>query len=192
MVYIFDNLSKLPQNWLEQTLPFLPFQRQNKILSYKQKKDRINMTLGYILLFFGLRKEYNITDLPVFEYKKNGKPYLKDYPNIYFNISHCRCCVACAISNKDVGLDVQDIRPVSNHLIKRVCNETEQIKIFNSKDKNAEFASIWSVKESVGKLCGCGIATNLKMLTLNNRLVKYNIQIQKRGNYFITVAYHKN
>lgn len=192
MIYIFDNLSQLPSNWLEQTLPFLPIQRQNKILSYKQEKDRINMTLGYTLLSFGLRQEYNITNLPIFEYKKSRKPYLKDYPNIYFNISHCRCCVACVIAHKEVGLDVQDIRPVSDSLIKKVCNDTEQIKIFNSKDKNAEFASIWSVKESVGKLCGCGIATNLKELTFNNNLAKYNIQTQKQGNYFITVAYHNN
>lgn len=192
MIYLFDNLSELPSNWLEQTLPFLPLQRQNKILSYKQEKDRINITLGYILLCFGLRNEYNITDLPIFEYKKSGKPYLKDYPNIYFNISHCRYCVACAIANKEVGLDVQDIRHVSNSLIKRVCNETEQIAIFNSKDKNAEFASIWSVKESVGKLQGCGIATNLKKLTFNNNLTKYNIQTQKRDNYFITVAYYRD
>ena len=192
MIYLFDNLSELPSNWLEQTLPFLPIQRQNKTLSYKQEKDRINVTLGYILLCFGLRQEYNITDLPAFEYKKSGKPYLKNYPNIYFNISHCRCCVACAIANKEVGLDVQDIRPISNSLIKKVCNDTEQIAIFNSKNKNAEFASIWSVKESVGKLQGCGIATNLKKLTFNNNLAKYNIQTQKRDNYFITVAYYKD
>lgn len=41
----------------------------------------------------------------------HGKPYLSDYPNVHFKLSHSGHFVACAICGRTVGLDIQKLRP---------------------------------------------------------------------------------
>jgi 4'-phosphopantetheinyl transferase len=37
-----------------------------------------------------------------------GKPYLKEYPNFNFNISHSGEYVLCAVDDKSIGIDVEE------------------------------------------------------------------------------------
>jgi hypothetical protein len=62
------------------------------------------------------------------EYGKNGKPYLPDYPGIYFNISHSGDYVAVALSCHPVGIDVQEKREISDGLIQKYKDEQERSK----------------------------------------------------------------
>ena len=45
--------------------------------------------------------------LPEIKYSKTGKPYFKNSV-IYFNYSHSKNYIACAISNKEVGIDIEE------------------------------------------------------------------------------------
>ena len=190
MLYCFEDFSELPSGWLERVLPILSEQRKERVLAYAMPKDRRNSALGYLLLCYGLRREYGITELPTFVYEKKGKPRLAEDPEIHFSISHCTGCVACALSESEVGLDVQDIRPVSDAVIRRVCNPLEQSRIWDSEQRETMFASFWSVKESIAKLLGCGISTDFKHLTLPEELRAYQIYTTRQRNYFITISSH--
>lgn len=191
MIYCFDAFSELSPNWSESVLPFLPEERRKKALGLGQERDRICSVVAYLLLSYGLRQEYGITLPPELEYEKTGKPILLQHPNIYFSLSHCRKCVACAIAEEPVGLDVQEIRSVSERLIKRVCNQSEQEQIQLSDSPQETFASIWSVKESLGKLIGCGIGTNLQELTAPNRLPLYDITTKRWRDVFLTISFYR-
>ena len=56
---------------------------------------------------------------------ENGKPYIKDRPDIYFNISHCSGLVVCAFADQPVGIDAEMVKPVRDPLIRRVLHEQE-------------------------------------------------------------------
>ncbi len=50
--------------------------------------------------------EKNITN-PVFKIQEYGKANISNYENIHFNLSHSGKMVACAISDEEVGIDVE-------------------------------------------------------------------------------------
>ena len=81
--------------------------RQEKIDFYRFDKDK-KLSCGAYLLLKKLLSEQNITN-PEFETGKYGKAYISNHENIYFNLSHSGKIVLCAISDMEVGADVEYI-----------------------------------------------------------------------------------
>ena len=119
----------------------------------------------------------------IFSTDNNGKPYLCNFKDIYFNLSHSGDYVVCVVSNKPVGIDIQKIINVEDLLMRRVCSEKEYEKIIESKDINNEFTKLWTQKEAVLKKSGIGINGDLK-----NCLKNINIQSFKLDNYWLSIA----
>ena len=103
---------------------------------------------GYNLLVETLRETGLLKDPPLLEYAENGKPFLKNYSDLHFNISHCRTHIALALSHSPVGIDVESLRRVSPSLIKRVCSDEELHIISQSSDPDMEFLRLWTRKEA--------------------------------------------
>lgn len=95
-------------------------------------------------------------------YSGNGKPYLQDYP-LYFNLSHSGNYVVCAVSPREVGVDIQEYRQVDmERLARRFFSEEEQSILTacaNEKEQCKLFYQLWTRKEAYGKLTGEGIAS---------------------------------
>ena len=89
------------------------------------------------------------------DYDKNGKPFLPDFPDVYFNISHSGEYVAVAVGDAEVGLDVQEKKELSDGVLKRIAAEEE-------KDLQILPAWLFSIKESFLKLTGDGITKDLR------------------------------
>ena len=96
------------------------------------KTSGLEHRLGRNLLCCGLRELYGLNvsaetgSVDSFlEKEKNGKPYIKDRPDIHFNISHCSGMVVCAFADQPVGVDAETVRPVRDPLIRRVLHEQE-------------------------------------------------------------------
>ena len=93
------------------------------------------------------------------------KPYLPAYPDIHFNISHCRGLVACAFAPFPVGIDVEHIRPFRDHLLSRVLTPEEQTQLETlgtTEEKRQEwFFRFWTLKESRIKQSGTGMSVRL-------------------------------
>lgn len=60
-----------------------------------------------------------------YRYGAHGKPYLTDYPQLYFSLSHSGEYAALAIAACEVGLDIQQKRPISVSMAKRILSEQE-------------------------------------------------------------------
>lgn len=144
-----------------------------------------NSAVGKIIVSYAISKYYNIpsSDL-IFSKTELGKPFLKNHPNIHFNISHSGDMVACIIADYPVGIDIQKIRSYNQKIAERVCNEKEFKKIENSSDKSLEFIKIWTQKEAVIKRDGKSIAGNIK-----NVLENQNVFSQRINNYWISFTF---
>jgi 4'-phosphopantetheinyl transferase len=161
-LYLFDKYETLPDGFVAENLFLLPSARQAQCLRYRQAIDQQNCVIAYLLLQQGLREQYGIVDQVTFAYGANGKPYLKDYPHIFFNISHCKYGVVCAIAGFEVGVDIQDVRPYDPAVARRVCSEDELRLLSKSEDPAQLFCRLWTARESYAKMLGCGIAEVLK------------------------------
>lgn len=90
-------------------------------------------------------------------YGKNGKPEIDD---IFFNISHSKDMVICAISGKSsVGCDIEFISQVKDGIIQRFFtqNERQYLNLFENGIKQKEFFRLWTIKESYIKMTGYGM-----------------------------------
>jgi len=161
MLYIFDEIDKLE----DLPMDLLSDERREKALKYRSPSAR-KLSVGvYLLLRLAVKEEYGIEEAVEFGYNENGKPFLKDYPHIHFNLSHCKKAAACAVSDNEVGVDVQETRPVSDKVAKRVLTEAEYEKFKVAQIPDDYFCEIWTIKESFLKRTGQGIRVDLRTIS---------------------------
>ena len=135
--------------------------------------------IGLTLLCHGLKEIYSLdldmNDLlNMIAHGKYGKPYLIDFDNIHFNISHCDGLVACAISDRPIGIDVERIVPFKDNLAKKILTEEEmQFLICCKNDEIAYkemFFRLWTLKESYIKWNGSGFFKEPKAVSFGSSL----------------------
>ena len=129
MLYLNDDIAHFD---FEAALPLLSEQRREQALKFKHEQGRKTCAAAYLLLCEGLRKEYGITEKPVFEYGEHGKPSIIGHPDIHFNFSHCREAAVCVISDRPVGVDIESIREYKESLVRYTMNEDEIAQITQS------------------------------------------------------------
>lgn len=115
---------------------------------------------GRELLRFGLDRQYGIQGSV--RQETGGKPYLENAQGIYFNISHTRGLVVCGIDDREIGIDVECIRPYDERLMHRICTKEEIAYICandegGGRKQNEKFFQLWTLKESYLKATGQGI-----------------------------------
>lgn len=111
-----------------------------------------------------------------FEYRNNGKPYLKNEPECFFNLSHSGHWVICAMSCDEVGCDIEEIKPGkrAGQIAGRYFTPKEQEFIYqgtSADEDDAEalhrFYRLWTLKESFMKVTGLGLALPLSDFSIN-------------------------
>ena len=118
-----------------------------------------------------------------FGIKEHGKPYAKDLA-VEFNISHSGDMVVCAVDDKTIGIDVEQIRPIDLAVAKRICTDEELLYLFGRAPTEQDFAyttdtetltrffELWTSKEAYGKRMGIGV--NQLANNGNDMLIKKN------------------
>jgi len=158
-LYLNDDLQHF--DW-QAALPLLSSQRREQCLKFKFEQGRRTCAAAYLLLCEGLRREYGISEPPVFEYGEHGKPAIVGRPDIHFNMSHCREAALCALSDKPVGVDVESIGRYNESLVRYTMNDDELAQIQQSDRPDVAFIRLWTQKEAVLKLAGTGITDNMR------------------------------
>ena len=134
--------------------------RQDKIDFYRFEKDK-KLSAGAYLLLKKLLSEENITN-PLFKTEKYGKAYISNFENVYFNLSHSGKMVLCAISDREVGVDIEYSDPkIDLNIAKLYFYNGEYESIMNSQNPADEFFKYWVLKESYMKYTG--LRMNLKL-----------------------------
>ena len=95
-----------------------------------------------------------------YEYGEQGKPQIVNFPK-KFNLSHSGDYVVCAVSNGEVGVDIQKWVPYKERTAERFFakEEWELLQEKDEPERTELFYRLWSRKEAYGKYTGQGIGS---------------------------------
>ena len=152
--------------------------RQEKIDFYRFEKDK-KLSAGAYLLLKKLLSDENIKN-PTFKTGKYGKAYISNIEDIYFNLSHSDKIVLCAISDMEVGADVEYNDPaIDLDIAKHYFYNSEYENIMNADNPSDEFFKYWVLKESYMKYTGLGFNLDLDSFEI---IIKENIKLNNDKN----------
>ena len=138
-------------------------ERRQKVDKYRFEKDRCLSLGADMLMRYVLRKENVAHDYVRIKMNAFGKPYFEDI-NLYFNISHSEDWVICAISDAEVGCDIEKIQSADLHIAEHhfcaeeylhICQQASEAK------REYLFYRYWTLKESFIKAAGKGMSIPL-------------------------------
>lgn len=161
-IYLVKNIDTFDKSFVEKCITFFPKWRKEKMLRYKHLKGQIQCGLGYVLLIHALQEEGVFKEMPEFSYNEHDKPFLKNYPGWYFNISHSKTAVCCVLSRKEMGIDIEEVGEYKESLAAYICNDKELESLHDSENKADDFYKLWTRKEAVFKMIGSGITNDIK------------------------------
>lgn len=121
----------------------------------------------------------------VFKKTTQGKPYLSDYPQLQFNISHSNDYLLIATAQDiAVGVDIEHIktRKTIENLVLRCCAIEEQAYWFAlpQAEKLRAFYQFWTRKEAFVKATGLGIVLGLNQCVINPLNPNYFLAIPEQ------------
>ncbi len=174
--------------------------RKEKVLKCANEKDRLQslgaglllqyafQTVGKgeeksdtsqweILTWAGIKGHIRDGVEHTYYYNDAGKPYLENVSdskelNLYFSLSHSGEFVICAISDSEIGADIQQMKHVNyDKIISRFFTpiEYEHYSQINSQEeKISYFYKLWTRKEAYAKCTGKGLAGILQIDVLQD------------------------
>lgn len=146
-------------------LRLLPAERRDA-LTLLRPHDRLLGTVGEAAIRTELSKRYGAScaGLPLVR-NGRGKPYFAEREDFCFNLSHAGECVVCAFSDAPVGVDAEALVPRNfRSIAARLYSPRERREIENAPSPLARAYQFWTLRESVLKRLGLGIA-DLKRLS---------------------------
>ena len=166
-------------------------QRREAALRYVKESDRKLSLAAFLLLQGALEKEYGIMEPPLFSFGPHGKPFLRDYPDIHFNMSHCSEAVLCIVSDSPVGCDIETVeKSLDMDLCKYCCSPLEIEAILSSDNPEVAFCLLWTRKEAFLKWTGEGLTDNLPNLLSSPEaaVVKFDNFVSPDASFAYTIC----
>lgn len=143
----------------------MPLRRQKKIDAYKPQNSKLLSLAAGILIKKALENE----GIRSYEFKEGsaGKPYILGCDNVFFNVSHSGEKAIIAVSDEEVGIDIEKNKDFGRSLAEFVFDENERAIVESfSCDKSKFFTTLWTAKESIMKFYGKGISLEPKKIHL--------------------------
>ena len=122
-------------------------EQKEKALQFKNEKDQARSLISSYLI--------NSLSSEKLLKKELGKPYFENGP--FFNVSHSGKYIVMAISENEVGIDIEENVEKDMSSLIRIFNEAEAKMI----KEHADFYYLWCAKESLIK-CFCGSIGQIK------------------------------
>ncbi|MBE6548010.1 MAG: 4'-phosphopantetheinyl transferase superfamily protein [Ruminococcaceae bacterium] len=130
------------------------------ILKKSSEAARSQSLCALLLLASGLSHLQISTDGLVLAKSQTGKPFFENSDNLRFSISHDESCVAVAISDTPIGIDIQSQAKNQEKIAKRFFAPLEYEKILNGDE---DFLTLWTKKEALTKLLDSDFASCAKI-----------------------------
>lgn len=175
MKIYYAKISGLSEEEMQRALPLLPRERLEKIERTKQKKSQVESICAGLLLEYALQEQDLKGAELTFLKNADGKPYIAEYPELFYNLSHSKEYVALVMDEHPVGVDVEGLRMGYQKLVNRFFAEDE-VTALQERWSDQLFTKLWTRKESYLKATGFGMRMPL------NGFSTLQEQIQVNGN----------
>ncbi|PES85689.1 4'-phosphopantetheinyl transferase [Bacillus cereus] len=131
----------------------------------------INRTLiGDLLIRSLVCQKYKISNEEIrFIYNDYGKPFVENFSDFHFNISHSGEWVVCGTANSNVGIDIEKVSEIEALKLANEFFSDEEfydISSMNSDEQINYFYDIWTLKESYIKTIGKGLYIPLNSFSI--------------------------
>lgn len=158
MKWRIGNIDSFDDYQYETAYKNLSNSEKDHIDSLLRQKDKKRSLFARVLLK-NLLAEENIPYVSI-ELAENKKPFLSG-SNCFISLSHSGNFAVCAVSERAVGIDIEQIKPVKTALVKRVCTKEEEDYVFEKATKREDiitdpdtlerFFRVWTAKEACFK-----------------------------------------
>ena len=141
----------------------LPAWRRRKAEAFRFAADRRRSVAAWVLLRQMLAERgLDADSLPVTE-GEFGKPAFDPALGIRFSISHAGDRVMAAVSDAEVGCDVERIVPIDGAMLEAGLTDAERagLATLSGADRDRAFIRLWVRKESYAKALGRGVDVGL-------------------------------
>ena len=102
-------------------------------------------------------RRYVGSPMPPIAVEERGKPYFVDSP-WQFSISHSKCRVFCALSQRKIGIDAEELdRNIRPELADKILSPAEREQYDKAEDPRLALLTFWVLKEAQAKCTGEGL-----------------------------------
>lgn len=136
--------------------------RKAEMLSLASDEKKSQKIAADLLCRKMIADECSISEEEItFSKTEKGKPFAVN-ANIFFSISHSKNTVVCAVSDKEIGVDIEEIRSIRLKAAEKFACESELEYIGNDITR---FFEIWTLKEAFFKCRGSGLGADIKSVS---------------------------
>lgn len=142
----------------EELLPLVSEERRQRVKRYADIDKKRQSLFAKLLLRAVLCRKFKIANEDLkFSADAHGKPFFENIDNVYFSVSHTSSGVAVAVSEDEIGVDIEKVRAVNIDIAKRYFTREEYEYILDGGEKqNERFFYVWTRKEARVKKIGVG------------------------------------
>ncbi len=168
-VYGLSLTEDMEKTRFNELLEFVDAEKKDRIGRFLRYEDAQRALLADLLIRNVLCRKLKVPNSCInFDKNEYGKPFLKNYTGVHFNISHSYAWVVCAVSDEPVGIDIEKIKPMDLDIAKRFFSKDEYESLVSKNDYEQlqGFFEFWSLKESYIKAWGKGLSVPLDSFTI--------------------------
>ena len=156
----------------------------NRIMGITNKDHAFRSAAGSLLLAQMVCRisGYPVSSISIHRYP-NGKPFLPDFPNLHFNITHTDHLAVLAIDTHLVGVDIEKVSVARMAVANRFFSDSEKemLNLCPEGQRNRLFFELWTIRESFVKAIGCGIFGTMHEFTPELKDTVWQINHQESG-----------
>lgn len=164
-------------------------------IKYLRDEDKQRFIVTRILLkkLLSIYLKIDITDIQL-SYGKNGKPFMSEYPDLDFNVSHTKDVFVIGLATgKKIGVDIECLdktfnsKSLETYLFTPL--ERNQFNLIDNNLKKDFFIKYWTQKEAVLKALGSGLTKPMHELEIANLDKDWFIESKNiMDNYRVAIA----
>ncbi len=141
--------------------------RQARIERAKRPETKALLLGSGLIIPTALERVFGKNDFKI-KISDTGKPCVSDADGVFFNVSHTGKYVLCAVSDVDVGADIEEIAEAETvmPIADRFFTPLERDAISLSPSPAEAFCRLWTLRESYVKMTGKGFDRGLAPLAM--------------------------
>lgn len=176
-----------PFSEYEKYLKYISIKRKNRIERFRFEKDKIISVCSELLIRNKLSEILDVCpdEIKIDNYE-NGKPYVSNFNDIHFSLSHSGDMILLAVDKYRIGADTELIKKNCTSIAESFFTNSEYKNIMNSENPTKSFYSVWTMKEAYLKMTGEGITKGLDNFDVFDAKMKEMFKTYSYSNKYMT------